>query len=245
MFKNYKINFENQGYFIMKNIVSKNFTESILKEIDNVKDANHYFDKFKKLRRIEKLYDKGEKLIELNNIILTKLLDIFDKEFYIFKDKFNAKPPGGNGFFPHFDGIFEFKDKNNKIKKGWYEYGNFFVNVLIALDDCTEENGTIEIAKKFNPNNFDNLLNFTKKNGTPELNEDSVKKTNFKKIILKKGDVVFFSNTCPHKSEKNNSNKDRRTLYYTYLTKNFGFQYNNYFDDKENSLNKTSKSLDD
>ena len=63
-------------------------------------------------------------LKDLNNLILTKLLDIFDKEFLIFKDKFNANP-GGNGFFPHFDGIFEFKDQSDKIRKGWYEYGNF------------------------------------------------------------------------------------------------------------------------
>ena len=245
MAQDYKKIFEKKGYFIIEKIISKHFTDSILKEIKNIKDANYYFDKNKKLRRIEKLYDKGEKLIKLNKIILSKLLDIFNKEFYIFKDKYNAKPPGGNGFFPHFDGIFEFKDKNNNIKKGWYEYGNFFVNVLIALDDSNIENGTIEIANKHNLNDFENLLNYTKKNGTPELNEVSVKKNSFQKIILKKGDVVFFSNTCPHKSEKNNSKKDRRTLYYTYLPKKFGFQYNNYFSDKENSQNKTSKSLDD
>ena len=66
-----------------------------------------------------KTYDKGKYLKDLNNLILTKLLDIFDKEFLIFKDKFNAKPPGGNGFFPHFDGIFEFKDQSDKIRKGY------------------------------------------------------------------------------------------------------------------------------
>ena len=143
MAQDYKKIFEKKGYFIIENIISIHFTDSILKEIKNIKDANYYFDKNKKLRRIEKLYDKGEKLIKLNKIILSKLLDIFNKEFYIFKDKYNAKPPGGNGFFPHFDGIFEFKDKNNNIKQGWYEYGNFFVNVLIALDDSNIENGTI------------------------------------------------------------------------------------------------------
>ena len=38
--------------------------------------------------------------------------------FLIFKDKYNAKPPGGKGFFPHFDGIFEFKDQEfEKLKK--------------------------------------------------------------------------------------------------------------------------------
>ena len=86
---------------------------------------------------------------------------------------------------------------------------------------------------------------FTKKNGTPELDSISVKKCKFEKIILKKGDIVFFSNICPHKSEKNISNDNRRTLYYTYLSKNFGLQYEKYFQDKELSKNKTSKSLDD
>ena len=47
------------------------------------------------------------------------------------------------------------------------------------------------------------------------------------------------------KSEKNISSEDRRTLYYTYLSKNFGHQYEKYFHDKELSKNKTSKSLDD
>ena len=38
----------------------------------------------------------------------------------------------------------------NKRSKGWYEYSNFFINVLIALDDSNKKNGTIEIAKKHN-----------------------------------------------------------------------------------------------
>ena len=35
----------------------------------------------------------------------------------IFKDKFNAKPPGGDGFYAHFDGIFNFVNQNNEKKK--------------------------------------------------------------------------------------------------------------------------------
>ena len=245
MLKKFKKTFDQKGYFIIKNVFSKNFIESLLLEIDVVKDANYYYDNINKLRRIEKLYDKGENLKKLNNLILKKLFDIFEKKFFIFKDKFNAKPPGGNGFFPHFDGIFKFLDDKNTIKKGWYEYGDFFVNTLIALDDCTKENGTIEIAKRYDKNNFDYLMNFTKKNGTPELNSNSVKNSTFEKIVLNKGDIVFFSNICPHKSEKNNSKFNRRTLYYTYLSKEFGYQYDNYFKDKEKSKNTTSKSLND
>tara|TARA_Y100000816_G_scaffold292619_1_gene289172 strand:- start:6782 stop:7519 length:738 start_codon:yes stop_codon:yes gene_type:complete len=237
--------FNQKGYIIQKNVFSEKFVDNLINEISEVKNANFYYDSYNKLRRIEKLYDKGKYLKNLNSLILSKLLDIFNKEFFIFKDKFNAKPPGGQGFFPHFDGIFEFKDENNKTRKGWYEYGNFFINVLVALDDCTEENGTIEISNRFEKNNFKFLLDFTKKNGTPELNPISVKKCNFEKIILKKGDIVIFSNICPHKSGKNISNHNRRTLYYTYLTKDCGYQYEKYFYDKENSRNKTSKSLND
>ena len=49
--------------------------------------------------------------------------------------------------------------------------------------------------------------------------------------MLNIGDIVIFSNTCPHRSKKNNSEKNRRVLYYTYT-----------FIDKEKSKN-ISKAL--
>ena len=80
-----------------------------------------------------------------------------------------------------------------------------FVNVLVALDDCNEKNGTIEIANRFK-NDFEYLIEFTKK-WNSRLNTISVKKCKFEKIVLKKGDIVLFSNICPHKSEKNISSE--------------------------------------
>lgn len=245
MNKNFKNIFKEKGYFVIKNVITSDFVNKILSEIEIIKDADFYYDENDKLRRIERLYNKGENLKKLNKIIIDSLYDIFNENYLIFKDKFNAKPPGGKGFFPHFDGVFEFRDSKNKTKKGWYEYGDIFINVLTALDDCTNENGTIEIANKYASNDFDKLIHYTKKNGTPELNMEAVRENIFEKILLQKGDMVFFSNLCPHKSKTNNSKFDRRTLYYTYLNKKFGYQYENYFLDKKNSQNKTSKSLDD
>ena len=69
------------------------------------------------------------------------------------------------------------------------------------------------------------------------------KKTKFEKIDLNAGDLVIFKNTCPHRSGKNTSDSNRRILYYTYLLEKFGDQYQNYFEDKKKSKNKTSKSL--
>ena len=89
---------------------------------------------------------------------------------------------------------------------------------------------------------FDELIKLTRQNGTPDLNEEFEKTIDFEPIILNPGDIVLFLNTCPHKSSKNKSKLDRRTLYFTY-TKGEVSHYNDYFNDKLNSKNETSKAL--
>jgi ectoine hydroxylase-related dioxygenase (phytanoyl-CoA dioxygenase family) len=235
--------FLDEGYFVYKKLIDKNFIKKILDEISTSKDTIKYFDNKNNLRRIEKLFDKGISLKGLNNKILIILKDIFEEEFVIFKDKFNAKPPGGEGFFAHFDGVFNFKNENDIKKNGWYEYGNFFINVLIALDECNEYNGTIELSKIHN-GNFHDLLSKTKNDGTPALNKKTEDMIFFNPVNLEAGDIVIFSNKCPHRSRKNNSNKNRRILYYTYTPLVNGSKYNQYFIDKEKSKN-PSKALVD
>ena len=155
--------YSENGFLIEKNYFNKDDVNKITNEIQNLKkNVDLYYDKKGKLRRIERLYDKGESLNLANSKIMDLLKKIFETSFTIFKDKFNAKPPGGEGFFAHYDGIFKFRNEKNELKKGWYEYGNIFVNVLIALDQFDETNGTIEIAKA-DEGNFDELFLNTKK----------------------------------------------------------------------------------
>jgi len=118
---NFKKEFDRNGYFVIKNFVDKNFVFNLINEIDKSKNTIKYFDNLSQLRRIEKFYNKGPHLIDLNKKISLTLKNIFDKEFLIFKDKFNAKPPGGEGFFAHYDGIFQFINPNDEKKNGWYE----------------------------------------------------------------------------------------------------------------------------
>ena len=235
--------FSNDGFFIHKNFINKEYVKKILKEIKNAKKVDKYYDKKNNIRRIEKLYNKGICLRSLNKKVESFLEKNFKKKFHIFKDKYNAKPPNGEGFFAHYDGVFLFLNKKNQLKKGWYEYAKVFVNVLVALDNCDKKNGTIQLAQK-HENNFKKLLKNTKNDGTPNILKKIEKKIKFKTINLKIGDAVVFSNTCPHKSDKNLSKNDRRTLYYTYSYGSKGSQYNNYFLDKKNSKNKTNKSLE-
>lgn len=236
--KEYSLN----GYFTIKNVFSSSNIYDLKNEIKVADNVDKYFDKNGEIRRIERIFNKGKKLNFLNKEIIKILKNIFKEDYIIFKDKFNAKPPGGEGFFAHYDGVFMFKDEKNLNKKGWYEYSDHFINVLVALDICNKKNGTIEISKIHN-DNFNNLLLNTKNNGTPDLLEEIESKLIFETIELNPGDILVFSNQCPHRSKKNYSNSSRGTLYYTYTLEKFGSFYEKYFEDKKNSKNKTSKSL--
>ena len=234
--------FKSNGYCVIKNAISNKIISKVFNEIENAKNIEIYTDKKGNLRRIERLYDKGEKLLELNLAVINLLDNIFKEKFLIFKDKFNAKPPGGEGFFAHYDGVFIFKDVTNTEHNGWYKYTDYFVNALIALDKCTKENGTIEISN-YHKGSFHDLLKNTKKNGTPDLTKEAEDDLDFEFIELDPGDLVLFSNKCPHRSKKNNSSLNRRTLYYTYTRESAGSFYDEYFKDKKNSMNVNSKSL--
>ena len=239
--KNFKKKILTEGFFKYERIFDKKFITDIKKDIKSAKGTIKYFDSKKNLRRIEKIYDKSEALKLLNKKILMILKNLLGEEYTIFKDKFNVKPPGGDGFFAHYDGIFKFINHNNEKKKGWYEYGNFFINVLVALDKCDKKNGTIEIANA-HKGSFDDLLKNTKNDGTPAIKKTIEDETVFKLVNLEVGDMLFFLHTCPHRSNINNSKKNRRIIYYTYTKKKYGSKYKRYFKDKDKSKN-DSKAL--
>lgn len=233
------------GYFKIKNFLEKNEVSKIELELEKClknKGILKYKDKNGKIRRIEKIYDKGKFLKQFDLNVKKLLKKIFQKKYSIFKDKLNIKPPGGEGFFAHYDGIFKFKNKNNKILNGWYEYSDNFINILLAINSCNKKNGTIELAKATD-GNFYNLLKNTNKDGSPNLKKSYESKLNFKHIDLEVGDIIIFSNKCPHRSKKNKSNKNRKTLYYTYTVSKSINLYKKYFLDKVSSKNKNSKSL--
>lgn len=241
-----KKEYDKNGYFVLKNFFNKKKINKVNSDIINLvksdKDIDIYYDRKNRIRRVERLYDKTKDLNNINKKLIEFINKSLGKKLEIFKDKFNAKPPGGEGFSAHFDGIFYFKNRFNKKKRGWYEYNDYFLNVLVALDRCEKNNGTIEISPSIN-GNFNKLYKLTKKNYTPDIDSQYEKKLFFKKINLEPGDCVFFRNTCPHRSKKNKSKTNRRTLYYTYTKIKKQDLYEKYFKDKKNSKNKTSKSL--
>ena len=62
---------------------------------------------------------------------------------------------------------------------------------------------------------FEDLYSKTLKDGSPNLTNEFESSLKFESINLDAGDILVFDNRCPHRSQKNNSDKSRRILYYT------------------------------
>ena len=239
--------FKDKGFFKISNFFDKKIIKNLNIEIEDIVNEKNdkivfYKDRSNLIRRMERFYNHTKLLNNVNIKVLNFLIEIFEKKFFLFKDKYNFKPPQGEGFYAHYDGIFNWIDKNGKTRKGWYDYADEFINVLILLDDFEQDNGPLEISG-IHQGDFDTLLKNTKKNGTPDLVDEIKDKLHFEKMISPSGSIVVFSSKCPHRSSKNRSNYNRGSLYYTYNPEIYGNNYDTYFDEKSSSQNTQSKSL--
>jgi 2-aminoethylphosphonate dioxygenase len=234
------------GFCVLDELISSELTDAIKLDIERlsaIEGRPHtYFDRNGKLRRLEKFTQQSVSVLRANDLVIALLREIFGEDYLLFKDKYNFKPPFGEGFFAHYDGVFKFADHSGRQRDGWYEYADGFVNVLIALDDFTATNGPLEVAS-WHDADFATLFARTKQNGTPDLIDAEEAKCHFQPILIPKGGVVVFSNKCPHRSKQNLSEGSRGSLYLTYNAASKGDFYDRYFQDKEGSQNKTSKSL--
>ena len=157
-----------KGYCILPGYIDNCLIKNIQNDINRIDSCDRYYDNNGLLRRIERIFDKTNNLLLLNNLFTQLLSKIFNCEFSIFKDKYNCKPPGGEGFYAHYDGIFMWNDQNNCEQKGWYKYTSEFYNILLSLNGSNLCNGTLEVAS-YHKNDFDYLLGNTMNNGTPQL----------------------------------------------------------------------------
>ena len=233
-----------KGYFTIPNFILPDLADEIKKTVEEIsvrKDVDIYYDRSGTLRRMEYFTFKNNLLKNLNEKIKKLLLSVTSKKQALFKDKVNFKPPLGEGFYAHYDGIFQFNTPDGKIKNGWYEYAENFNNVLIALDDFTPLNGPLEVANVCH-GDFKKLLKDTKLDGTPEIKEELARKMVFTPILISKGSIIVFKHNCPHRSSSNRSSSERGSMYLTYTNADDGDFYEQYFSDKHQSIN-THKSL--
>ncbi len=250
--------YKEHGYVVIKNFLKKQHINKIKKKIllkkNFFENEYVYYENIKnkkKLRRVEKI---SEQLVDVKDIVRSK--KIFDllklltnKNKVLFKDKLNFKYPGGKGYKPHIDGHFYWRDKSNKVKKGWSIYSNSFTNVVIPLERTDKNNGCLFVSSKKNikklGKNWNRVTNKLDK-FTPNIKKKYLNKFKFTPAILRAGDILFFDWYCAHKSIKNYSNKSRMIFYATYCAKNNkirDIRKKYYYDKKFSKNNKLIKSL--
>ena len=224
----YRIN----GYVVIKGFFNKKHITGIKKEIlnkvDTFEDVFVYYELIRKnkkrYRRIEKI---SNHLNKANNLVCSKkILDLIKKvtnqNQVLFKDKLNFKYPGGKGYKPHIDGHFYWRDRSNKVKKGWSVYSNNFTNVVIPLEKSDKNNGCLYLANKRDIRNLgNNWKKITSKldSFTPNIKRKYLDKFKFSPAILNSGDILLFDWHCAHKSAKNLSKNSRMIFYATYCNK--------------------------
>ena len=243
--------YNKNGFIVIKNFINQNQIKNLKIKINMKKkkfEKNFsYFEKIKKkpkLRRIEKISEQLNDVKKLVNSkkIFSLLKKLTKKNNVLFKDKLNFKYPGGKGYVPHIDGHFYWRDKNNKIKRGWSIYSNSFTNVVIPLEKTDIENGCLYLSSKKDFKKLgNNWTEVTEKldKFTPNIKKKFLKKFKFFPAVLNAGDILIFDWHCAHKSSNNNSKRSRMIFYATYCSKirNIKNVRKKYYNDKEFSKN--------
>jgi 2-aminoethylphosphonate dioxygenase len=253
---NSKTFFKKNGFIILKNFFKKKDVINAKKEIlKNIKEKKKffYYEKINngyRLRRIEKISDfsKKSKKIIFSKKIFDILYKLKKKKFVLFKDKLNFKYPGGQGYLPHIDGHFFWKDKFNIYQKGWQKYSKNFINFVLPLEKSNLKNGCIYLSKKNDTKKIGSNFDKITKNliiNTPNIKTKDIKKFKFYPIILEAGDICFFDWKCAHYSKKNLSKNSRIIFYATYCEKNkkINIRKNYYMDKYSSKNNLKNKSL--
>lgn len=165
------------------------------------------------ISRIENISPYVSGFAELSAALKPPVGKLLGEDAALFKEKVNFKYPGADGFKPHQDS-----------QAGWWDYADYFVTVMVCVDEATEKNGCLQVVaghhkeglvRKWEP-----------------LNEEDTGKMDFIMVPTKPGDVIYFDSYTPHGSEPNMSDKTRRVYFATYSRLSDGNFLEQYYADK-------------
>ncbi|MBI3336751.1 phytanoyl-CoA dioxygenase family protein [Candidatus Peregrinibacteria bacterium] len=201
------------------------------------------------LRRIERVSDHSEaarSLIECEEI-LSAAKDLLEDEPVLLKDKLNLKLSGGAGYGAHIDGHWYWQDAEGNPRRGWAEYADNFLNVVLPLDPSKVENGCLEVAplqetERVLGRDWETISSNLDKGG--HIKKEDEGNFSFTPLETELGDVIFFDWCVAHRSGENHSMISRRILYATFNGISAGNNRDRYYEDRKTSQgSKEQKSL--
>ena len=154
----------------------------------------------------------------LKGQVLKALEVLLDEEPVLFKEKANYKLPGSRSDLLHQDQA-----------AGWGAYSDFFVTMLIAVDENRIDNAAVSFKDA-----GDHKLELLGPEWEvlSEAEPPFLPATDYRLIEAQPGDVVFFDCYVPHGSPANNTASARRNIYLTFNRKSDGDRRMDYYNDK-------------
>lgn len=195
------------------------------------------------LRRVERVLDYSPAIKQLlsSNLIHNALFDLLGEKQILFKDKVNYKPPSSTGFRPHIDGHFFWRKTGGDYRRGWLDYADSFINLVLPIDPCLTSNGCLYLANLTQTQDIFGLdwLSITNQLDSlgPYLRSIELNQLSFFPLELNSGDIALFDWRLPHYSLKNRSTQYRRIFYATFHGHQFGDNRDAYYIDKRSSEN--------
>ena len=124
------------------------------------------------------------------------------------------------------------------------------VTAAVFLDDATSENGCLnfpvdyladvaEVETEDNQTLLGKLPVLPSYDGGPDngnIKREVCEQIRWQEVPAKRGDVVLFDSYVPHYSEKNNSSKTRRAMFFTFSPAADGDFYEDYYSMKRNEF---------
>ncbi|MFQ6016814.1 MAG: phytanoyl-CoA dioxygenase family protein [Kiloniellaceae bacterium] len=172
------------------------------------------------VQRIEDLtpYHAGFRDLFTRGRMIGAVSELLGEAAVLFKDKFNLKLPGGDGFKAHQD-----------VQAGWSAYARYHITALVSIDAASVENGCLEIAAGWHDRGL------IGEEWRP-LGAEEVAAMDFIACPTAPGDAMFFDSYAPHRSGPNLTDAPRRVLYVTYNRAAEGDHRAQYFADKRKSF---------
>jgi ectoine hydroxylase-related dioxygenase (phytanoyl-CoA dioxygenase family) len=131
----------------------------------------------------------------------------------LFKEKVNYKLPGGAGFAAHQDAAA-------------YRFVDHHISVMVPIDPATVDNGCLWFARGHGTGKLN-----TDDRG--RLTDDVVASLDWQPVEVEPGQLVAFDSYALHRSETNQTDTPRRTLYLTYNAAGKGDFRDRYYADKD------------
>ncbi len=169
------------------------------------------------ISRIENISPHHLGFAQLSDILKAPVGQLLNEEAVLFKEKINFKMPGGDGFKPHQDS-----------QAGWNVYADFFISVLVCIDEATPENGCLKMVKGRHRQGLFRSWE--------PLTDQDMEGMDFALCPTKPGDVAFFDCFTPHASDPNMSDKIRRLYFATYNRLSAGDHLAQYYRDKHETF---------